>query len=219
MIVDLSRRVFLRCIAAVVVAASPALRAQTQQPSTNYLLTVGTERPDALYGNGEEVSFQIKLLLDQKAVDEPEIQWTLSKDGVPPTRSGKVKLVHGTGMVTGKLDEPGFLQCQVTFATPAGRTLRAVAGAGIDPLQITPSLPVPDDFDAFWSAQKKKLAAVPVNPRLTPVKSPQGDVECFDLRRLHWRTRFGLFQTRGRQTQEPADHPHCSRRRRKNQSG
>jgi cephalosporin-C deacetylase-like acetyl esterase len=181
MIVDLSPQAFLRCVAAVVVAASPALRAQTQQPSTNYLLTVGTERPDALYGKGEGVSFQIKLLLDKRAVDEAEVQWTLSKDGVPPTRSGKLKLDHGSGTVTGKLDEPGFFQCQVTFATPAGKTLRAVGGAGIDPLQIGPSLPVPDDFDAFWSGQKKKLAAVPVNPRLTPVKSPQGDVECFDL--------------------------------------
>ncbi len=181
MIVDLSRRAFLRCVAAVVVAASPALRAQTQQPSTNYLLTVGTERPDALYGKGEEVSFQIKLLLDKRAVDEAEVQWTLSKDGVPPTRSGKVKLVHGTGTVTGKLDEPGFLQCQVSFRTPAGKTLRAVGGAGVDPLQITPSLPVPEDLDAFWSAQKEKLAAVPVSGKLTPVKSPQPDVECFDL--------------------------------------
>jgi cephalosporin-C deacetylase-like acetyl esterase len=59
--------------------------------------------------------------------------------------------------------------------------MAAVAGAGIDPLEIGPSLPVPDDFDAFWSAQKQKLATVPVNPRLTAVKSPQADVECFDL--------------------------------------
>jgi cephalosporin-C deacetylase-like acetyl esterase len=51
----------------------------------------------------------------------------------------------------------------------------------VDPLQIKPSLPVPGDFDAFWSSQKQKLARVPINPRLTSVKSPQPEVECFDL--------------------------------------
>jgi cephalosporin-C deacetylase-like acetyl esterase len=181
MIADLSRRAFLHLAAILAVGASTVLRAQPELASTNYLLTVSTERPDAIYHQGEEVLFQIKLLLDQKPLDAGEVQWTLSKDGVPPTRAGKLKLDQGRGTVTGKLDEPGFLQCQVTFGTPAGKTLRATGGAGIDPLHIAPSLPAPDDFDAFWSAQKTKLAAVPVNPRITPVKAPQRDVECFDL--------------------------------------
>jgi len=181
MIVDHSRRTFLGFIAVLIAVTAPTLHAQSNQTSTTYLLTVSTERPDAIYRKGEAVSFQIKLLLDQKALDGAEVQWTLSKDGVPPTRSGRLKLDHGNGTVTGQLEEPGFLQCQVTFGTPAGKTLRAVGGAGVDPLQIPPSLPVPEDFDAFWSAQKEKLAAVPVNPKLTPVKSPQSDAECFDL--------------------------------------
>jgi len=163
------------------VGALPVLHAQSEPAATNYLLTVRTERPDAIYQQGEEVTFQIKLVLDQKAMDGAEVRWTISKDAVPPTKTGRLKLDHGHGTVAAKLDEPGFLQCQVTFDTPAGKTLRAVGGAGIDPLRIAPSLPVPEDFDAFWSAQKKKLAAVPVNPKLTPVKSPQRDVECFDL--------------------------------------
>ena len=42
----------------------------------------------------------------------------------------------------------------------------------MDPLLIKPSLPVPDDFEAFWRAQKQKLAAVPLKAHLTPVTSP-----------------------------------------------
>jgi cephalosporin-C deacetylase-like acetyl esterase len=57
----------------------------------------------------------------------------------------------------------------------------ALAGAAIDPLEIKPSLPVPADFDAFWAAQKEKLAKVPVNPRLTPLKSRPG-IELFDFK-------------------------------------
>jgi cephalosporin-C deacetylase len=44
-------------------------------------------------------------------------------------------------------------------------------------------MPVPADFDAFWAGQKKRLAAIPMNPRLTPVANPSApDVESFDVR-------------------------------------
>ena len=42
-------------------------------------------------------------------------------------------------------------------------------------------MPVPDDFDAFWSEQKAKLAAVPIKPALTPVAWADKKVECFDV--------------------------------------
>jgi cephalosporin-C deacetylase-like acetyl esterase len=59
--------------------------------------------------------------------------------------------------------------------------LTALAGAGIEPTAIKPSQPAPEDFGAFWAAQKQALAAVPVNARLTPVKSPREGVETFDV--------------------------------------
>ena len=148
---------------------------------TNYTLSVTADRPDAIYQQGETVTFTIKLQLDKQPVDGADVSWTITKDGVPPTTSGKVKLAGGSATVTGKLDEPGFLLCRATFADPNKHSRFALGGAAIDPLQIKPSLPVPADFDEFWTAQKQKLAAVPVNPRLTPVESPVKDVDCFDL--------------------------------------
>ena len=177
-----TRRGFLGLLAACFLfAGSPALPAPATNSSTNYLLTVSAERPDAIYRQGETVTFNIRLELDEMPVNDAQVEWTISKDGVPPTRTGSLKLAEGRGTVTGKLDEPGFLQCQVVFKSPPGATLKALGGAGVDPLQIKPSLPVPEDFDDFWAAQKRKLAAVPVNPRLTPVKSPEAEVQCFDL--------------------------------------
>jgi cephalosporin-C deacetylase len=181
-----SRRSFIRfttwCSAlCALTVSSPTLLAQAERPSTNYALIVQTDRADAIYRQGETVTFNVKLLLDQRPVTDAEVRWTISKDGMAPTQTGTLKLVHGEGAVTGKLDEAGFLQCRVNFSTPANSTLNALGGAGIDPLQIKPSLAAPDDFDAFWSAQKKKLAGVPANPRLTPAKSPLAEIECFDL--------------------------------------
>src|SRR6185369_16238037 len=119
------------------------------------------------------VSFVVRLTKKGRPVGDVEIQWTLSKDGVPPAKSGKVKLnAEGSGIVTGQLDEPGFLQLRASFNSPEKTSTIALGGAAIDPLLIKPSMPVPDDFDEFWAAQKKTLDAVPVNARLTSVPSP-----------------------------------------------
>ncbi len=156
------------------------LSAQETKPATNYVLSVSADRPDALYKKGETVSFLVALALDKQPVSDVEVSWTITKDGVPPTKTGKAKLENGQATITGQLDEPGFLICRVSYQTNK-LTFNALGGAGIDPTQIKPSLPVPDDFDAFWNEKKAQLAMVPKAPNLTPVKSPVAAVECFDL--------------------------------------
>lgn len=174
-------RSFSRPLAALLVLLSPALFTQAAS-STNYQINVGTDRPKAIYEQNETVGFNVTVTLNGQPLTNAEVQWTMTKDGVPPVRTGTIFLTNGQGTVTGTLAEPGFLQCRATFHPLGSRALTAVAGAGIDPLKIKPSLPVPDDFDEFWSAQKKKLASVRVNPQLTSVKSSHAEVECFDLK-------------------------------------
>jgi cephalosporin-C deacetylase-like acetyl esterase len=62
------------------------------------------------------------------------------------------------------------------------------AGAVVDPYQLRPCVSEPEDFDAFWAEQKKKLAALPMNAKLTPVPNdptanayPGPEVESFDV--------------------------------------
>ncbi|MSU51591.1 MAG: acetylxylan esterase [Opitutus sp.] len=156
------------------------LRSAESEAKPRQVLTASADHADALYHRGETVTFTVKLEVDGKPAADGEVQWTLTQDGVEPKRSGKATLEHGQATITGTLDAPGFLQCRATWQT--GETkLTALAGAGIDPLQIKPSQPVPEDFAAFWAAKKKELAAVPVNARVTPVKSPREGVETFDV--------------------------------------
>lgn len=174
-----SRRWFLGGLL-FAVSALP-LMAQEAKSVTNYVFSVNTDHPDALYHQGETVTFEISLLLDKQPVSDEEVAWTLSKDGVSP-KSGKAKLQNGKATVTGKLDEPGFLHLLASYPLPALKTnLTARGGAGIDPAQIKPSMPVPDDFDTFWAEKKAELAKIPLTPKLTSVKSPTTGVECFDL--------------------------------------
>ncbi len=143
------------------------------------VLTAAVDHADALYHRGETVTFTVKLEVDGKPAESGEVEWALTQDGVDPKRAGKTKLEGGKAVITGTLDAPGFLQCRATWQQGEMK-LTALAGAGLDPLQIKPSQPVPDDFVAFWTAKKKELAAIPVNARLTPVKAADG-VEAFDV--------------------------------------
>lgn len=152
-----------------------------QQPASPYQLAVVTDRPEALYTVGEAAKFLVTLKKDGQAVPDAEISYQLDKDGMPPMDQGALKLEGGSGTIEGKLGEPGFLLCRVSYKTEEGDVIRAVAGAGFDPLKIGPSMPVPDDFDAFWAGQKARLAAVPMEPKLTPVNSPQEGIEVFDV--------------------------------------
>lgn len=157
-------------------AADPAAKAP------EYQLTVSIDRADALFAVGDPVECTISLNKQGKPVNGAEVSWTFSKDGLPPYENGKATLVDGKARATGKLGEPGFLQCRASFReTPQSAPLTALAGAGIAPLEIKPSLPVPDDFEAFWKSQKEKLSAVPMKPTLTPEANAPDGLEVYDV--------------------------------------
>ena len=158
--------------------AAPAAAPAPAKPVIPFL--VRAERTNATYKTGEAVTFTISLAPDSPVPPDAEVSCVINKDGVPPESQHTVKLAGGKATVTGKLDEPGFLLCRAIWRAES-KVLSALGGAAVDPLLIKPSLPVPDDFDAFWEAQKKKLAAVPVKATLTPAPSPVKKTEAFDL--------------------------------------
>jgi cephalosporin-C deacetylase len=175
------RRTWLSLAAAFVALPLPVGSAPARAVSSNLVLTITVDREAAVYKQGEPVAFTIRWLDGQQPAEDAKVQWTISKDGVPPMTNGTIRLSGGSATVTGKLDEPGFLQCRAVFRGTNRVTRTAVAGVAVDPLGIKPSLPVPADFDEFWAAQKQQLAGVPVNARLTPVPSRSTNAECFDL--------------------------------------
>ena len=153
-----------------------------QLKPTAYTLHVTTDRAEAIYHRGEQVTFTIMLTHSNQPMAGAKVKWKISRDGKEPAlQEGTLTTKAGHATVTGKLDEPGFLQCRADFSLPGESVPTGRAGAAIDPLEIKPSLPAPDDFDAFWAEQKKQLTAIPMNVRLTPVTSPVAGVECFDL--------------------------------------
>lgn len=136
-----------------------------------------TDRPQALYQTGETARFDLTVTQDGKPLAQGQIQCSLSKDGVEPKREETLQIKDGKATLTGTLGEPGFLLLRASIA---GQKDFAQASAGFSPQEIKPSLPVPDDFDAFWAAQKAALAQVEMKSTLTPMTSTLPKVAVYD---------------------------------------
>jgi cephalosporin-C deacetylase-like acetyl esterase len=148
------------------------------------VLEVTTDRPDAIYKSGEAVRFLVTLKDDGQAVAGREVDYKVIGDGEVTLSSGTVTMTADKpAQVVVATSKPEFFRCEVSFKTDATtRPTTASIGAAVEPDKLAPSLPVPDDFDAFWAAQKKQLAdALPVEPVLTPVESKDAAIEAFDL--------------------------------------
>lgn len=146
-------------------------------------VTVTTDRENALYETGQEATFSISVWRGEERVSG-EGQLTFAVDDYlhsEPYPHGELTPGDQPAMVSVGLTEPGFLRCRVTYTPEDGKPVTGVAGAGFSPQKIELSLPVPEDFDAFWADQKRQLAEVPLDPDLTQVDSEDETLECFDV--------------------------------------
>ncbi|MEI8020276.1 MAG: acetylxylan esterase [Schlesneria sp.] len=174
---SVTNRLKIAILMAMVAVPLNPLPAQDTATQTKVITLKATaDRPDALYAVGEPATFTIEALDDEKSFVDGKVVCVFSRDGWQSQPPQTVVLKEGKATITGKLDEPGFLLLRATI----GKTV-ALAGAGYDPLQLKPSLPVPDDFDQFWAAQKEALAKVPLKSLLTSVESPAKGVDAFDV--------------------------------------
>ncbi len=165
-----------------VAVAGPPL--QAAEPV--YQLKVVTDPSGAIYETGQEARFSITVTHGAQPVTSGSVSYTVDDfiTEYPPPNDypqGTLDLDGEPKIVTVISEQPTFLRCRVTFRTPEGKTIAAFAAAGFSPLKIAPSLPVPEDFDSFWADQKKQLAKVPMEVKLSPVEQSNADIECFDV--------------------------------------
>ncbi|MBK8094316.1 MAG: alpha/beta fold hydrolase [Verrucomicrobiaceae bacterium] len=167
----MKHRAFL--LVAILATTGPLLAQKTDTPAKAapaLTLKVSTDRPDAIYKAGEAATFTIE------ASQPAELTCIFSEDGLHPQPAKKITLHGGKLALTGTRESAGFLQLRVT----SGKAT-ALASAAFDPLKIQPSMPVPEDFDAFWKAQKAALAAVPAISVLKSLPSSFKGTELFDV--------------------------------------
>jgi cephalosporin-C deacetylase-like acetyl esterase len=151
-----------------------------QQPSD--AITITTDRPEAVYGLQEEITFVAKVTRDGEPEPEGKVLFEIREDGMEVLSAGASPLSKVGAKMVWKLDKPGFIQCQVKYEVSKDTIVSATVGAGVQPLSIEPSLPVPDDFDSFWEEQKSRLAGIGIEATADRVESDSEDVDCFDVK-------------------------------------
>ena len=151
----------------------------------DFKLKVVANRANAIYQTDEQAKFLVSVTKGEQAVTAGEVSYVVD-DFVtehPPANDhpqGKLNLA-GDLMIAVTSSKPGFLRCRVTFQTPDDKNLQATAAVGFSPENIPLSLPIPEDFDTFWADQKKQLAQVQLDAKLTPVTYKDDSIECFDV--------------------------------------
>lgn len=173
----------LLAFCAAALAAPPA---RAQQP------TFTPDHATGIYAAGERVGWTVTLPKATPAATnagEP-YQYTIRRNGGEVVSSGSLDLRSGRGRIETSLAEPAMLLVEVKPPRPdstfgdrsTGGPGRILLGAAVEPTRITPAEPKPADFDEFWDAKLKQLAAVPMATLLTPGESGRPGVEYATIR-------------------------------------
>jgi cephalosporin-C deacetylase-like acetyl esterase len=168
-------------MAAAFLVAVPMARAQ-RQPFSRVAVTVTPDRPDWTYEPGQPVSFRIDVVRDGHQVAGARVAYGVGPEMLAPATQGTA-VVRTTPLTVagGTMQAPGFLRLVAT-AEVDGRTYRGVGTAGFAPARIQPTQSDPPDFDAFWDAERKRLAALPLDAQWTPLPDyGTADVDCSQI--------------------------------------
>jgi cephalosporin-C deacetylase len=136
-------------------------------------LLVAPENGKGVYQSGETIRWSVQV----KDGEATEAAFVLKKGGFVELSKGKTALAGGKGTIEAKLDEPGWLLAEVSVKTTKDKQLKALGGALVAPEKIRPAAPRPDDFDTFWGAKLKDLAAVPANVKIEVGDAGKPNVE------------------------------------------
>ena len=157
-----------------------------------------TEKDPLSYKPGEEIVFNVVLLKDGNRIGGVPIQWICRGDGGFREEGTAVSSETEPLILKAKLDQPGFVHLEVSVLDENGQPIipqyydqnwnfvrdesqQLNAGAAVEPEKLT-GFAEPEDFDTFWTKQKERLAAVPMNPQLVEVESGSSDVVTYDFR-------------------------------------
>ena len=143
------------------------LSLHAQPVRRNIEVIVAPDRDDWTYKTGDKVQFTISVFQNGNLVKNAPIRYEIGLEKLDPTIKEAKTATNGKITVdAGTLKTPGFLRC-VAYANVDGGEYKGLATAGFDPLKIQPTVTNPTDFDTFWSAAKKDLAAVPMDAKMT----------------------------------------------------
>jgi cephalosporin-C deacetylase len=150
--------------------------------------TFTPDRPTGIYAVGERIGWTVTVPGGNRA--RGVYTYTIRRDGGEVLSTGTLDLARGRARIETSLGQPGMVLVEVRPSVPdttfgarsTGGPGRVLLGAAVEPTAIRPAEPRPADFDSFWATQLERLAAIPMDPVVTPGESDRPGVEYATVR-------------------------------------
>jgi cephalosporin-C deacetylase-like acetyl esterase len=154
-----------------------------------FSLNWSTDKEPVSYQVGETMAFKVQLVDDAKPVAGKVLKWLRTGDDQKTAKGEATSSATGPVEITTSLASPGFVRLEIMVfnkdGSPVkdaqGKALKFEGGAGVLPEKLQ-GYPEPANFDAFWKAQKARLAQVPLKATLKEVASKNPQFKVFDVK-------------------------------------
>ena len=154
------------CLTVLLFLWISTIQAQSQYGELVRIM-VSPVKDGMIYKTGENVQFRIALYKFGQLMEGAEIEYSIGPEKMDPDIHKTITLKNGHITVNGgSMNEPGFLRCQVVYEEN-GKEYRNSGTAGIEPENIHPTTPLPDDFSAFWDENITQLEQIDLEPTFT----------------------------------------------------
>ena len=148
-----------------------------------------TDKEPVSYSPNDPITFKVQLANDGKPLAGKTLEWLRTGDDGKSAKGEAVSSGTQPVEITTTLDKPGFVRLELSVLNADGSPVRddkgeAVkfeGGAAVEPAKLE-GYPEPADFDAFWKAQKARLAAVPVKAELKEIEAEKPGFKVYDVK-------------------------------------
>ena len=172
----------------ITLAFTTAFSAMTTLAGT-FAINWSTDKEPVSYRPGETMIFKVQLVEDGKPLAGKTLKWVRTGDDQKTTQGEAASSETEAVEIMTSLGQPGFVHITVAVfnkdGSPVkdahGQSLKFEGGAGVEFAKLE-GYPEPADFDAFWKAQKARLAAVPMKAKLTEVAAKDPAFQIFDVK-------------------------------------
>ena len=130
---------------------------------------------DWTYQLGENVQFQVTITEEIPSNNTFSVKYEIGTEKMLPTITEEIQVKSGMIAIDGgTMNTAGFLRCKVTVSNGKG-VYTEIATAAFEPELIKPTAVLPNDFESFWDELKLKHEVIPLDLKLTPIKSKSNE--------------------------------------------
>ena len=148
--------------------------AQFSKPRREYVeYLVSTDHIDRNYQTGQPAYVKLQAFAGGVPLENVYVHYTHGNEMMPLSTGDSILIQSGEALIPiGTRQEPGFRTCHLRF-TVDGKEYKDIVKVGYSTESIRPVIPMPQDFEKFWSKVLKKVRSIPMDVEVTPL--PQYD--------------------------------------------